>query len=149
MRKSTLLFFIIVKSIFIHLFLTRDRRAQLRLFITNTVVASDFFHTSGEKKLKFLHDGQMYLDECNFFSKKKKKNDFKAEPLMLLDLASHMKSLYFTSKQYLHKEERTVPSLVSILKLFANGHFLKAVIDRASVLPLLIFFSGSQSKRKN
>ena len=149
MRKSTLLFFIIVKSIFIHLFLTRDRRAQLRLFITNAVVASDFFHTSGKKKLKFLHDGQMYLDECNFFSKKKKKNDFKTEPLMLLDLVSHMKSLYFTSKQYLHKVERTVPSLVSILKLFANGHFLKAVIDRASVLPLLIFSSGSQSKRKN
>ena len=149
MRKSTLLFFRIVKSIFIHLFLTRDRRAQLRLFITNTVVASDFFHTSGEKKLKFLHDGQMYLDECNFFSKKEKKIDFKAEPLMFLDLASHMKSLYFTLKQYLHKVERTVPSLVSILKLFVNGHFLKAVIDRASVLPLLIFSSGSQSKRKN
>ena len=149
MRKSTLLFFRIVKSIFIHLFSTRDRRAQLRLFITNTVVASDFFHTSGEKKLKFLHDGQMNLDECNFFSKKEKKIDFKAEPLMFLDLASHMKSLYFTSKQYLHKVERTVPSLVSILKLFANGHFLKAVIDRASVLPLLIFSSGSQSKRKN
>ena len=149
MRKSTLLFFRIVKSIFIHLFLTRDRRAQLRLFITNTVVTSDFFHTSDEKKLKFLHDGQMYLDECNFFSKKEKKIDFKAEPLMFLDLASHMKSLYFTSKQYLHKVERTAPSLVSILKLFAYGHFLKAVIDRVSVLPLLIFSSGSQSKRKN
>ena len=87
--------------------------------------------------------------QMNVTFSQKKKIDFKAEPLMLLDLSSHMKSLYFTLKQYLHKVERTVPSLVSILKLFANGHFLKAVIDRASVLPLLIFSSGSQSKRKN
>ena len=56
----------------------------------------------------------------------KKQIDFKAEPLMFLDLASCMKSLYSTSEQYLHKAERTFPSSVSFLKSFANGHCFKS-----------------------
>ena len=71
------------------------------------------------------------MNVCNTFSKKKKKKDFKAEPLMFLDHASHMKSLYSTSEQYFLKQrERTFPSFVSILKSFTNGHFLKVVIDQ-------------------
>ena len=68
------------------------------------------------------------MNVCSTFLKEK--NDFKAEPLMFLDHASHMKSLYSTSEQYcLKQRERTFPSFVSILKSFTNGHFLKVVID--------------------
>ena len=40
-----------------------------------------------------------------------------------------MKLLYSTSEQYLHKAERTLPSLLLILRSFRNGHYLKVVID--------------------
>ena len=73
---------------------------------------------------------------------KKKKIDFKAEP-------SRMQSLHSTSEQYLHKADRTFPSSVSILKTFANGHFLKVVMDTVSFLPSDIFSSGSLSKRNS
>ena len=61
---------------------------------------------------------------------------------MFLDFASYMKSLYSTVEKYLHKAERTFPSLFSILKSSKNGQFLK-------VLPSVIFSSGSHKKRKN
>ena len=89
------------------------------------------------------------MNVCNTFSKKKKKKkerkkkiDFKAEP-------SHMQSLYSTLEHYLHKANRTFLSLVSILKSFVNGHFLKVVIDMVSFLPSDIFSSGSLRKRNN
>ena len=50
-----------------------------------------------------------------------------------------MQSLYSTSKQYLHKADRTFPSLDLILKSFANGHFLKVMTDTVSFSPLDIF----------
>ena len=49
-------------------------------------------------------------------------------------------------ERYLHKAERTLPSSVSILKSFANGHFLKVVIDTVSFLPSDIFLLGSGGK---
>ena len=51
-----------------------------------------------------VHDGTFTsVNVCNIFPKKKKKKKkkyFKAEPLMFLDLASRMKSLYSDSEQY-------------------------------------------------
>ena len=84
------------------------------------------------------------MNVCNTFlgKKKKKKIDFKAEP-------PHMQSLYSTLEHYLHKANGTFPSLVSILKSFSNGHFLKVVIDTVSFLPSGIFSSGSLRKRNN
>ena len=58
-----------------------------------------------------------------------KQINFKAEPLVFLNLASCMKLLSFTLEQYLHKADRTFLSSASVLKSFANGHFLKVVID--------------------
>ena len=54
---------------------------------------------------------------------------------MFLNLASHMKLLLlhkYYHKLVLHKEEITFTSSVSILKSFANDHFLKVVIDTVS-----------------
>ena len=79
---------------------------------------------------------------------RKKQTDFKAEPLMFLELASRMKS-YSTSEQYLRKAERAFPSSVSILKSFANGHFLEVVIDTLSFLTIgHIFFWVLQEKKE-
>ena len=44
---------------------------------------------------------------------------------------------------------RSLPSLVSILKLFTNGCFLNMLIDTVSFCPSDIFSYGSQRKRKN
>ena len=87
------------------------------------------------------------MNVYNIFSKKT--IDFKAEPLMFLDLASCMKSLYSISQQYLHKAERTFPSSVSILKSFANGHFLKVAINTVSLLSSDIFSPKSWRERNN
>ena len=59
-----------------------------------------------------------------------------------------MKSLYSTSERYLHKAERTFPSSISILKSFANCHFLKVEIDTVSFLPLDIFLLGVGGKER-
>ena len=94
---------------------------------------------------------QIYFDECTFSHEKK--IDFKAEPLMFLDLASRIKCLasrvvfHFGAK--IRKGERTLPSSVSILKSVTNGNFLKVVIDTVSSQPSNIFSSGSRRKRKN
>ena len=70
---------------------------------------------------------QIYFDECTFSHEKK--IDFKAEPLMFLDLASRV-VFHFGAK--ICKGERTLPSSVSILKSVTNGDFLKVVIDTVS-----------------
>ena len=82
-------------------------------------------HDCSSPVLKLLHDRQRYY-VYNTFTKQ---INFKAEPLMFLNLASCMKLLFFILEQYLHKADRTFLSSASILKSFANGHFLKVVID--------------------
>ena len=79
---------------------------------------------------------------------RKKQIDFKADRLMFLDLASRMKSLYSTSVQHLLKAERSFPSSVSILKSFANGHFLKVVIDTVSSYHRAYFLLGRGGKER-
>ena len=77
---------------------------------------------------------QIYFGESTFFHEKK--IDFKAEPLMFLDLASCIKCLasgivfHFGAK--MRKAEKTLPSSVSILKSVTNRNFLKVVIDTVS-----------------
>ena len=63
----------------------------------------------------------------------KKQISFKVE-------SSCMQLLYSTLEQYLHKADRTFLSSVSILKSFADGHFLKVIIDTVSFLQLDIFW---------
>ena len=100
---------------------------------------------SWKKQINFKAQPLMFLDLA-----RKKQINFKAQPLMFLDLASRIKSLHSTLEQYLQKTERNLPSLVSILNSFANGHFLKVVIDKVSFLPSgIIFSSGSWRNRKN
>ena len=48
----------------------------------------------------------IYLTLSQKKKKKKKKTDFKAEPLMFLDLASHMKALYSTLEHYSIKQRQ-------------------------------------------
>ena len=129
-------------------FLATDRRAWLRLFITKTVASNFFFTPFVKRSWSFYMMGKCTLmNVYNIFSKKT--IDFKAEPLMFLDLASCMKSLYSISQQYLHKAERTFPSSVSILKSFANGHFLKVAINTVSLLSSDIFSPKSWRERNN
>ena len=91
-------------------------------------------------QITYLRDDKCTsMNVCNTFSKKQ--IDFKAKPLMFLDLASPMKSLYSTSQQYLHKTERTFPSSVSFLKSFANGYFFR---DTWSIR----FLSNNQKKKE-
>ena len=49
-----------LSSNLIHLYLVRDRRSCSSL----TLLPQIFLYTSGEKKLNFLHDRQIYFDEC-------------------------------------------------------------------------------------
>ena len=91
-----------------------------------------------EKKLKRHWSSWMMgkctlMNLCNTFSKNQM--DLKAEPSMFLDLASRMKSLHSASEIYLHRAERASPTLVSILKSFVYGNFLKVLIDMVSFLP--------------
>ena len=67
---------------------------------------------------------------------------------MFLDLESRMKSMYSTSEQYVLKAERTFSSWISILKSFANSHFLKVVIGTVSFLPSDIFFFWVSEEKK-
>ena len=48
-----------LSSNFIHPFLVRDRSCP-----SITLLPQIFLYSSGEKKLNFLHDRQMYFDEC-------------------------------------------------------------------------------------
>ena len=51
-------------------------------------------------------------------------------------------------KIYLDRAERTFPPSVSILKSFANGNFLKLVIDMVFFLPQIYFLLGVGGKER-